>query len=129
VVALGRWATGLFGSHTGLVEAIRAAGERTGELAWPMPLLDGHKREIKSEVADIKNSGGRNAGASTAAAFLAAFVGDTPWVHLDIAGTAWTTTALGGYQPRGATGVGVRMLLEVLRHWDGSALAAAPTRS
>ena len=92
VVALGRWATGLFGSHAGLIEAIRAAGEKTGELAWPMPLLDGHKREIKSEVADIKNSGGRNAGASTAAAFLSHFVGDTPWAHLDIAGTAWTTS-------------------------------------
>ena len=129
VVALGRWATGLFGSHAGLVEAVRAAGERTGELAWPMPLLDGHKREIKSEVADIKNTGGRNAGASTAAAFLAAFVGETPWVHLDIAGTAWTTTATCGYQPRGATGVGVRMLLELLRHWDGSALAGATARS
>jgi alternative sigma factor RpoH len=76
-------------------------------------------------VADIKNTGGRNAGASTAAAFLAAFVGETPWVHLDIAGTAWTTTPLCGYQPRGATGVGVRMLLELLRHWDGSALAGA----
>ncbi|TMA35953.1 MAG: leucyl aminopeptidase [Deltaproteobacteria bacterium] len=129
VVALGRWATGLFGSHAGLVEAIRAAGEKTGELAWPMPLLDGHKREIKSEVADIKNSGGRQAGASTAAAFLSHFVGDTPWVHLDIAGTAWTTSAANGYQPRGATGVGVRLLLEVLRHWDGSALAAAAPRS
>jgi len=129
VVALGRWASGLFGSHAGLIELIRAAGEKTGELAWPMPLLDGHKREIKSEVADIKNSGGRNAGASTAAAFLAAFVGETPWVHLDIAGTAWTTSAQCGYQPRGATGVGVRLLVEVLRNWDGASLAAAPARA
>jgi leucyl aminopeptidase len=126
VVALGRWASGLFGSHKGLIEALRAAGEKTGELAWPMPLLDGHKREIKSEVADIKNSGGRNAGASTAAAFLSQFVGETPWAHLDIAGTAWTTSATGGYQPRGATGVGVRLLLEMLRNWDGSALAGDP---
>jgi leucyl aminopeptidase len=129
VVALGRWATGLFGSHAGLIEAVRAAGEKTGELAWPMPLFDGHKREIKSEVADIKNTGGRNAGASTAAAFLAAFVGDTPWVHLDIAGTAWTTSATCGYQPRGATGVGVRLLLEMLSGWDGSAVAAPAARS
>jgi leucyl aminopeptidase len=126
VVALGRWATGLFGSHKGLIEALRAAGEKTGELAWPMPLLDGHKREIKSEVADIKNSGGRQAGASTAAAFLSHFVGETPWAHLDIAGTAWTTSATCGYQPRGATGVGVRLLLEMLRNWDGSALAGDP---
>jgi leucyl aminopeptidase len=129
VVALGRWATGLFGSHAGLIEALRAAGEKTGELAWPMPLLDGHKREIRSEVADIKNSGGRQAGASTAAAFLSQFVGDTPWAHLDIAGTAWTTSAVCGYQGRGATGVGVRLLLELLRHWDGSALAGTGGRS
>jgi leucyl aminopeptidase len=125
VVALGRWATGLFGSHAGLIELIRAAGEATGELAWPMPLLDGHKREVKSEVADIKNSGGRNAGASTAAAFLSHFVGDTPWAHLDIAGTAWTTAAQNGYQPRGATGVGVRMLLALLSGWDDSKLTAS----
>jgi leucyl aminopeptidase len=124
VVALGRWATGLFGSHAGLIDLIRAAGEATGELAWPMPLLDGHKREIRSEVADIKNTGGRNAGASTAAAFLSHFVGDTPWAHLDIAGTAWTTTPQGGYQPRGATGVGVRMLLALLRAWDDAKLTA-----
>jgi leucyl aminopeptidase len=135
VVALGRWATGLFGSHPGFIELIRAAGEATGELAWPMPLLDGHKREIRSEVADIKNSGGRNAGASTAAAFLSHFVGDTPWAHLDIAGTAWVTAAQNGYQPRGATGVGVRMLLELLRRWDDAKLgangsvAAAPARA
>jgi leucyl aminopeptidase len=70
-------------------------------------------------VADLKNSGGRDAGSSTAAAFLQAFAGDTPWVHLDIAGTGWTTTA-SGYQPKGATGVGVRLLLEALRNWDES---------
>jgi leucyl aminopeptidase len=85
-----------------------------------MPLFDGHKREIKSEVADIKNTGGRSAGASTAAAFLSHFVGDTPWAHLDIAGTAWTTGKSPSYQPRGATGVGVRMLVEMLRRWDVS---------
>ncbi len=123
VVALGRWASGLFGSHAGLVETIRAAGEVTGECAWPMPLLDGHKREIRSEVADIKNTGGRQAGASTAAAFLSHFVGETPWAHLDIAGTAWSTSGSnGGYGPRGATGVGVRLLVEVLRRWDPARL-------
>src|SRR5262249_46261973 len=124
VVALGRWATGLFGSDAGLVEMLRAAGEATGECAWPLPLFDGHKREIRSEVADLKNSGGRHAGASTAAASLSHLVGDIPWAHLDIAGTAWTTSPPGGYQPRGATGVGVRLLVELLRHWDPSKLAA-----
>jgi leucyl aminopeptidase len=120
VVALGQWGSGLFAGHAGLGDAIREAGEIAGECAWPMPLFDGHKREIKSEVADIKNTGGRSAGASTAAAFLSHFVGDTPWAHLDIAGTAWTTSKSPSYQPRGATGVGVRMLVEMLRRWDVS---------
>jgi len=124
VVALGSWATGLFGGHAKLAEIVREAGEATAELAWPMPLLDGHREDIKSEIADIKNTGSRQAGASTAAAFLQHFVGDTPWVHLDIAGTAWTTSKPGPYQPRGATGVGVRLLVEMLRHWDAERLGA-----
>ncbi|HEY5656755.1 MAG TPA: leucyl aminopeptidase [Myxococcota bacterium] len=121
MIALGRWAMGLFGNSEKLIEIVRAAGAVCGERAWPMPLLDGHKKEIRSEIADVKNTGGRTAGASTAAAFLSHFVGDTPWVHLDIAGTAWTTE-VGPYQRRGATGVGVRLLLEMLRHWDPEAL-------
>jgi leucyl aminopeptidase len=121
VVALGRWASGLFGNNQKLIDIVRAAGEATGESAWPMPLLEAHKQEIRSEIASIKNTGGRQAGASTAAAFLWHFVDDTPWVHLDIAGTGWTQKA-GPYQRRGATGVGVRLLLEVLRSWDASAL-------
>jgi leucyl aminopeptidase len=116
VVALGSWATGLFGNHERLVERVRRAGETTAERAWPMPVWEEHRKSVRSEVADLKNAAGRDAGASTAAAFLAAFVGDTPWVHLDIAGTAWTGKPA-GYQPRGATGVGVRLLLEVLRDW------------
>ena len=64
---------------------------RPASALWPMPLLDAHKEEIRSEIAEIKNTGGRPAGSSTAAAFLGHFVGDTPWVHLDIAGTAWTS--------------------------------------
>lgn len=121
MVALGGWASGLFGNNTGLIEAVRKGGEVTAECAWPMPLLEGHRDEIRSQIADIKNTGGRAAGASTAAAFLWHFAKDTPWVHLDIAGTGWTST-VGPYQPRGATGVGVRMLLEVLRDWDPARL-------
>jgi len=83
-----------------------------------MPLWEGHRKAIRSDVADIKNTGGREAGSSTAAAFLAAFVDDTPWVHLDIAGTGWTSKGT-SYQPKGATGVGVRLLLELLREWKG----------
>ena len=71
--------------------------------------------QVRSEVARLKNSTGREAGSSTAAAFLAAFAEDTPWVHLDIAGTGWTTKPA-GYQPRGATGVGVRLVVEALRN-------------
>jgi leucyl aminopeptidase len=119
VVALGKWATGLFGNDEKLCERVRRAGEATGERAWPMPLWDEHKKHVRSQIATVKNSGGRDAGASTAAGFLAAFVGDTPWVHLDIAGTAWVTKA-GPYQPLGATGVGVRLLLELLRAWKGT---------
>ena len=114
-VALGPWATGMFGTDDSLIQAIRRAGDRTGERAWPMPLLDEHREAVRSQIGDLKNTGGRHAGASTAAGFLAAFVGKTPWVHLDIAGTGWTTT-VGPTQPRGATGVGVRLLVEWLRN-------------
>jgi leucyl aminopeptidase len=123
VVALGHNVTGLFGNNAKLIELVRAAGDATGERAWPMPLLDSHKEDIRSEIAEIKNTGGRPAGSSTAAAFLWHFVGDTPWVHLDIAGTAWTSKP-GPIQRKGATGVGVRLLVELLRRWDPAALRA-----
>jgi leucyl aminopeptidase len=117
VVALGSWCAGLFGNHPGLIEAVRRAGEATGERAWPMPLYDEHREEMRSQIADLKNvSGSRNAGACTAAAFLSRFVGEVPWVHLDIAGTAWTSKP-GPFQPYGATGVGVRLLVQVLQEW------------
>jgi leucyl aminopeptidase len=121
MVALGRWATGAFTNHENLAERLRAAGDRAAERIWPMPLLDGHKEAIRSQIADIKNTGGRQAGASTAAAFLSHFVGKTPWVHLDIAGTGWTS-APHAYQRKGATGVGVRTLLELLSEWDATTL-------
>jgi len=116
VVALGKWATGLFGNHEGLIEAVRAAGESTAERAWPMPLWAEHRKAVRSHVADIKNTTGRDGSSSTAAAFLANFVGDTPWVHLDIAGTAWDNKP-SRYLKRGATGVGVRLLVELLQGW------------
>jgi leucyl aminopeptidase len=119
VVALGKWATGLFGNDAKLVELVRRAGEATGEKAWPMPLWEEHRKAVRSEVAQLKNAAGREAGSSTAAAFLAAFAEDTPWVHLDIAGTGWTSKAA-AYQPRGATGVGVRLVIETLRGLRGS---------
>jgi len=116
VVALGKWATGLFGNHEGLIEAVRAAGEATAERAWPMPLWEEHRKAVRSDVADIKNTTGREGSSSTAAAFLANFVGSTPWVHLDIAGTAWGNSSA-PYLKKGATGVGVRLLMELLQDW------------
>ncbi len=116
VIALGSWCSGAYGSDDDLLERLRKAGEASAERVWPMPLWQGHKDAIKSRVGDLKNTGGREAGSATAAAFLAAFVGDTSWAHLDIAGTAWTGKG-GPYQPPGATGVGVRLLIELLQSW------------
>jgi leucyl aminopeptidase len=117
VVALGSWSCGLFGNHDGLLDAARRAGDAAGERAWPMPLADAHRDQMKSAIADLKNvSGSRDGGASTAAAFLSKFVGDVPWIHLDIAGTAYTGMT-GPYQPVGATGFGVRLLVQLLQDW------------
>jgi leucyl aminopeptidase len=114
VVALGHEAIGLMGSDQGLVDEVRAAGEHSGERAWQLPLWDEYREQLKSEVADIKNTGGRPAGTITAAMFLREFAGPTPWAHLDIAGTAWAEKA-GPYQPVGPTGVGVRLFTEWVR--------------
>jgi leucyl aminopeptidase len=122
VVALGKWCSGLFGNSERLLDRLRSAGEATAERAWRLPLWEEHREHIRGNVADIKNTGGREGGALTAAAFLWNFVGDTPWAHIDIAGTAYTEKA-GPYQPRGATGVGVRLLLECLREWRSGPLA------
>ncbi len=117
VVALGSFAAGLLGNNDALQEKIRASAERTGDRVWPLPLWQEYKDKINSDVADIKNTGGRYGGASTAAAFLARYVDDTPWAHLDIAGTAWTTEEL-PYLTKGATGFGVRLMLDLLRRWS-----------
>ncbi len=123
VVALGKWCSAMFGNNERLAERLRRAGEATAERLWPMPLWDEHREHIRGDVGDIKNTGGRDGGAITAAAFLSHFVGDTPWAHLDIAGTAYTEKSA-PYQPRGATGVGVRLLVECLREWRGAQLVS-----
>ncbi len=115
VIALGHEASGLFSNDDALASEISAAGERTGEIAWRLPILDGHREEMKSDVADLKNSGGRAGGAITGAAFIEAFVQDFPWAHLDIAGTAWAHKDL-PHVPRGGTGVGVRLLVDLIRN-------------
>jgi leucyl aminopeptidase len=114
MMAFGPWATAGLGNDEGLLDELRSAGEVTGETVWPMPLLDVHEKAMRSKVADWKNSGGRNGGISTAGAFLRGFVADTPWVHLDIAGSGMT----GDQTPLhigGGTGVGVRLLTEWVR--------------
>lgn len=116
VIALGPFAAGLFSNNDGLTKQIRDAAEATGERVWPFPLWDEYHKKIKSHVADVKNTGGREGGAITAAAFLQKFVGDTPWAHLDIAGTAWATEDKPD-MPKGGTGYGVRLLAEVLSNW------------
>jgi leucyl aminopeptidase len=117
VIALGPYAAGLMSNDKDLLRDIENAGETTGERVWPFPLWEEYSERIKSEVADIKNTGGREGGAITAAAFLKRYVGETPWAHLDIAGTAWTTQQL-PYLAKGATGFGVRLLTELFRRWE-----------
>jgi leucyl aminopeptidase len=112
VVALGKTTTGLFGTPDGWVETVRRASVRAGDRTWPMPVFDDYKDQLKSEIADFTNTGGRPGGAITAAIFLKEFTGDLPWVHMDIAGTAWAEDAK-PYQPKGPTGVGVRTLVEL----------------
>jgi len=119
VIALGSHASGLFGNDERLVDHLKQAGEASGERLWAMPLWDAHRKAVESAVADVKNVAGREASSSTAAAFLAAFAEETPWVHLDIAATGWSSKT-GPYQPRGATGVGVRLLVEALQTWKNS---------
>lgn len=114
-IALGPFATGMISTDDALAAEIAQAGDTTDERVWRLPLWDGYREMVKSDVADVKNSAGRPGGTITGAAFLAAFIGDYPWAHLDIAGTAWTTIKPKAYTPSGATGVGVRLLVELAR--------------
>ena len=110
MVALGTDITGAMGNDDALVEEIVKAGSSTGDWIWPLPLHEDYRRLIDSNIADIKNIGDRWGGAITAAWFLAEFVGDVPWVHLDIAGPAFSEKG-NDLGPKGATGVPVRALV------------------
>jgi leucyl aminopeptidase len=116
VVGLGHEVSGMMGNDDDLAAQVRQAGETTRERVWPLPLWEEHRDLIKSDVADMKNSGGRPAGALTAAALLAEFAQDYPWVHLDIAGTAKSTKSA-PYIPKGGVGIGVRLLTQLARDW------------
>ncbi|MFC2022545.1 hypothetical protein ACFLTL_00060 [Chloroflexota bacterium] len=113
VVALGELYTGAFGNNRELIDQVIAAGNEAGELTWQMPMHQEYKEQIKSDVADIKNVGSRYGGAITAAQFLEEFAGETPWVHLDIAGTS-SSDKERGCLGKGATGVPVRTLVNLV---------------
>jgi leucyl aminopeptidase len=112
VVALGKGTSGLFGSPAEWVEQVRRVANRAGDRVWPLPMVEEYRDQLKSEIADMTNTGGRPAGAITAALFLQEFTGGLPWVHLDIAGTAWAEEAK-PYLPKGPSGVAVRTLAEL----------------
>jgi leucyl aminopeptidase len=113
VVALGQHAIGAMGTDEALLAEVRDAGERAGERCWPLPLWDEYRDMLKSDTADVKNSGGRGAGSITGGWFLREFVEGYPWVHLDIAGTAYTDGE-GPHQVKGPTGIGVRLFSELV---------------
>jgi leucyl aminopeptidase len=117
IVALGDHVTGMMGTDDNLKNRIKKASEQTGELLWELPLWENYQDLVKSDIADYKNSTGRPGGAITAAAFLSKFVGPYPWVHLDIAGPAWLTKDQ-AYNPKGASGVGVRLFVQFLTNWS-----------
>ncbi len=116
ILGLGHHRTGLLGNNQTLVDRLLVAGENCGEPLWQLPLDKEYVKQIDSDVADIKNTGGRPAGTITAAAYLQKFVGDTPWSHMDIAGTAWDFTKK-SYIPKGPSGTGVRTLVDLIRNW------------
>jgi leucyl aminopeptidase len=114
VIALGHQASAVRGNDDALVEELRAAADRSGERVWPLPMFPEYKEQLNSDYADIKNSGGRPAGTITAGWFLREFVGDFPWAHLDVAGTAYGDGKL-AYQQKGSTGAPTRLFVEWVR--------------
>jgi leucyl aminopeptidase len=113
VTALGDVATGAFTNNQTLVDKVIAAGAEVGDKIWQMPMYEDYKEQNKSDVADIKNTGGRKASPITAALFISEFAGETPWVHLDIAGTSYLDKPR-GYYGKGATGVPIRTLVKLV---------------
>jgi leucyl aminopeptidase len=119
VVALGHTASGLMGTDDRLIEEVRDAGERAGERVWPLPLWDEYRDLMKSDIADVKNAGGRPAGSISAGWFLREFVDGFPWAHLDIAGTAYTDRD-DATRVKGPTGIGVRLFSELVLGRQGA---------
>jgi leucyl aminopeptidase len=119
VVALGNYTVGAFGPEGRAIEAVLEAARASGEDVWRLPMVEAVRDTLKSDVADMKNTGERWGGAISAALFLREFVGETPWAHLDIAGPAHSSKER-GYVSKGGTGVGVRTLVELVRGWGAS---------
>ena len=118
VVALAGVNVGVFTNNQPLMDRVLASAKNAGEKMWPMPLDDDYREFIKSTIADIQNIGsGKGGGACTAAAFIREFAEDTPWVHLDIAGTAWLDDAK-PWSAKGPTGVPVRTLVDLAMNFD-----------
>src|SRR6266568_46392 len=113
VVALGQVAIGMMGNDEALLAEVREAGERAGERCWPLPLWEEYRDLLKSDIADMKNSGGRGAGSIAGGWFLREFAEGFPWVHLDIAGTAYLEGE-GAAHAKGPTAIGVRLFTEFL---------------
>jgi leucyl aminopeptidase len=113
-ITFGSEVIAMMGNNESIMEKMKKASAETAEKVWQMPLFDEYKDYIKSDIADLKNSGGRSGSLSSSAYFLKEFAGETPWVHLDIAGTAWIDKDR-PYIPKGATGIGVRLLLSFLK--------------
>ncbi len=117
IIGLGHHHAGMVSNNDQLSDLLLSAGKTAGEPLWRLPLNKAYKKQIESKVADIKNIGGKAGGSITAAAYLAEFVGKTPWAHLDIAGTAWNFTEK-SYIPKGPSGFGVRMFINLIQSWD-----------
>ena len=118
VIALGHVYAGLMGNDQAWTDEVLASGRRAGEKIWQLPLDKAYRELIRSDIADIKNLGGRSAGTITAGYFLREFVGNTPWTHIDIAGTAWVEEDRPD-MARGATGFGVPTLVELAAPTEG----------
>jgi len=118
VVALGEVATGMFGNNDELKARLKDSADRTYDRVVELPLWEEYEELIRSDIADVKNSGGRGAGSITAALFLQHFIGDYPWVHLDIAGSGMPSKG-SGYTPKGGSGAGVRLLVDLVQNWQG----------
>jgi leucyl aminopeptidase len=112
VIALGKITSGLFGTPDRWVQQVHRVADRAGDRSWPLPVFDEYRDQLKSDIADLMNTGGRPAGSITAAMFLKEFTGGLPWAHMDIAGTAWAEEPR-PYLPKGPSGVAVRTLAEL----------------